>query len=155
MVVTALSPTTSAGSVHRGAARLAIRIAQGLAGRAPDRVLGADEVESRAAIAGSDLLVIAAAASNGGITPALLGFLEGADLRGSVAFLATIGSWPEEVNTADRLLRPLLTDASALCPAPTLHVVDAGTPAVAAYCRFWAPPVKALVLRARTDRAAA
>jgi len=155
MVVTALAPSTSAGSVERGATRLAIQIAQGLAGRAPDRVLGADEVDSRVAIAGSDLLVVAAEASDGGIAPTLLEFLGGVDLRGSVAFLTVIGSWPEEANTADRLIRPLLTGASVLCPAPTLHVVDAGSPAVAAYCRFWAPPVKALVLRARTERSAA
>jgi hypothetical protein len=105
---------------------------------------------------GLDLVAIVASVGHGPVSPALLDALAERDsLAGCVAFLAAVGPWPAEVGTADRVLRPRIHRAGALCVAPTMHVVDDACAPIAAYCRYWRSAVTALSSYAKGPVAAA
>lgn len=103
-----------------------------------------------------DLVVIATAVGHGPASTLLLDALAEPDaLAGCVAFLAAVGPWPGEVGTADRILRPRIQNAGALCLAPTLHVVDDSRAPIDTYCRYWRAAVVALAAHAKSPEAAA
>jgi hypothetical protein len=129
---------------HSSPAQLGARLVVGLAGRAPDRILRATDPGARSALGRSDLVIVCAGVCDGAVPSDLLALLHyGCDLRSTIAFLATVGPWPAEVATAERCLLPLVTTAGATCVAPLLHVTDSASPTIAAYCRYWAPPIMA------------
>ena len=114
----------------------------GMIGRSPDHVVRASELHTQQAVAEADLLVIAATVVDGTLPTALLDLVRApGGLDGIPTFVATIGAWPAEGGTAERLLLPRLTVAGARCVAPVLNVADRRSPAIAVYCRYWAPVV--------------
>jgi hypothetical protein len=62
---------------------------------------------------------------------------------------ASVGPWPAEAVTLARVLVPRLIGSCAHV-TPVLHVPSANAPAIAVFCRRWAPMVARLV-RTVTD----
>ncbi|ALL79586.1 hypothetical protein AD006_30750 (plasmid) [Pseudonocardia sp. EC080610-09] len=117
-------------------------LARGLVGRDAEVVLAPGSVVE---FTRADLLVVAVTVSGRHADPEVIRLLRDADLAGATAFVAAVGAWPSEVQTADRDIRPLLLRAGATCLAPVLHVVDDSAAPIDRFCRFWSPVVPGLV----------
>ena len=146
----------------------------------PDVVSGAEPVIARgprrvrAAVAASDLLVVAVRAGEpvratrtAQVPPALRRMLDACGpLDGRVVFALVLGGWPTEAGQAPERLVAELHRRGATCLAPALHLAagavarfgpapqvpgDTGA-AISAYCRFWRPVVPSLIDLARRDQ---
>ena len=144
----------------------ATRAVELLTGAAPDLVvdvttLGAgllgwgDATVSRAVadVAAADLAVVASPTYKATYTGLLKLFLDhfagGEGLRDVTVVPLMLGAGPAHALAADVLLKPVLSELGATCPAPGLYLLDsegADSPALAAYVERWGP-----VLRATAD----
>lgn len=140
------------------AAAPATDLATALAGQAPRRVLAlpAEDAVVRAALADTDLLVVASTVVDSRIDPGLDRLLRSLavtrGLGGVVGFALTVGAWPQPASVVDNGLRGPLEAAGAFCPAPGLHVAGgdhAVDRLVSVYASYWAQPVPALLAAAR------
>lgn len=101
-------------------------------------------------VASADLLVVASPTFKATYTGLLKLFLDqfagGEGLRGVTAVPLMVGAAPTHAMAADLLLKPVLAELGAACPAPGLYLIDtqvqaqgAQTPALAAYVDRWGP----------------
>lgn len=104
-----------------------------------------------AAVSGSDLTVIASPtfkATYTGVLKLLLDqFATGEGLRGVVAVPVMLGAGPAHAMAPDLLLKPVLVELGATCPAPGLYLIDSTFRTdgrIADYAARWGPAVTAL-----------
>lgn len=143
MIVATLTPGGSTCATEE--ASVAHRLAVMLTGRAPNLTIGADDENASTSLQAAGLVVICATARQGTVDPQLLELLRsGWDIGEAMVFIVTIGPWPQENQTADRRMRPLLLDAGAFCPAPSLHISNGLLAGMESYSRYWAPFVGSL-----------
>ncbi|GAA0306287.1 NADPH-dependent FMN reductase [Kineococcus aurantiacus] len=111
-------------------------------------------------VAAADLLVVASPTFKATYTGLLKLFLDqfagGEGLRGVVAVPLMLGAGPAHALAPDLLLKPVLAELGAACPAPGLSLLDreaeehgAGTPALAAYAERWGPTLRATAAAGR------
>lgn len=105
-------------------------------------------------VATADLLVVASPTFKATYTGLLKLFLDqfagGEGLRGVSAVPLMLGAGPAHALAPELLLKPVLVELGATCPAPGLYLVDteaqekgADTPALAAYAGRWGPVLRA------------
>ena len=104
--------------------------------------------------ASADLLVVASPTFKATYTGLLKLFLDqfagGEGLRGVTAVPLMLGAGPAHALAPELLLKPVLAELGAACPAPGLYLIDteaaelgADTPALAAYVERWRPAILA------------
>ncbi|NIZ91705.1 NADPH-dependent FMN reductase [Kineococcus rubinsiae] len=141
----------------------AVRAVELLTGAGPDLVvdvttlgpglLGWGDETVRAAVAdvaGADLVVVASPTYKATYTGLLKLFLDqfagGEGLRDVTVVPLMLGAGPAHALAADLLLKPVLVELGATCPAPGLYLIDsegADSPALAAYAERWKPALTA------------
>ncbi|MEW1957738.1 NAD(P)H-dependent oxidoreductase [Kineococcus sp. NPDC059986] len=105
-------------------------------------------------VATADLLVVASPTYKATYTGLLKLFLDqfagGEGLRGVTAVPLMLGAAPTHALAPDLLLKPVLAELGAACPAPGLYLIDkdaeahgADTPALAAYAERWGATLRA------------
>lgn len=75
-------------------------------------------------------------------------FATGDGLRGVVAVPLMLGAGPAHALAPDLLLKPVLVELGAICPAPGLYLSDktyAGGEQIDAYATRWGPVIAAMV----------
>ncbi|NAZ86616.1 NADPH-dependent FMN reductase [Kineococcus indalonis] len=150
----------------------AVRAAELLTGAAPDLVvdvttlgpglLGRGDEAVRAAVAdvaSADLAVVASPTYKATYTGLLKLFLDqfagGEGMRGVTAVPLMLGAGPAHALAADLLLKPVLVELGATCPAPGLYLLDsegAASPALDAYAQRWGPVLRATAAHSRSAR---
>ncbi|WP_040792524.1 NADPH-dependent FMN reductase [Nocardia paucivorans] len=102
------------------------------------------------AVASSEVAVFASPTFKATYTGLLKLFLEqfdgGTGLEGVVAVPVMLGAGPAHALAPDLLLKPVLVELGATCPAPGLYLSDktfAEDGTIAAYADRWAPVVRA------------
>ena len=141
----------------------AVRTVELLTGAGPDLVVdvttlgpsllgwGDDAVEAAVAdVAGADLLVVASPTYKATYTGLMKLFLDkfagGEGLRDVTVEPLMLGAGPAHAMAPDLLLKPVLVELGATCPAPGLFLLDAegaDSPALAAYAERWKPALTA------------
>ncbi|MGI4895033.1 MAG: NADPH-dependent FMN reductase [Janthinobacterium lividum] len=120
-------------------------------------LLGWGDPIVRAAVAdtaAADVLVVASPTFKATYSGLLKLFLDqfagGEGLRGVTAIPLMLGAAPAHAMAPELLLKPVLSELGAACPAPGLYLIDteaaeqgADTPALAAYVERWAPTILA------------
>ncbi|WP_432543001.1 NADPH-dependent FMN reductase [Kineococcus sp. SYSU DK002] len=117
-------------------------------------------------VAAADLLVVASPTYKATYTGVLKLFLDqfagGEGLRGVTAVPLMLGAGPAHAMAPDLLLKPVLAELGAACPAPGLYLNDRQaeeqgerTPALAAHAERWGPVLRATAAAGRTTRAPA
>jgi FMN reductase len=103
-----------------------------------------------AGVAAADLVVVASPTYKATYTGLLKLFLDqfagGEGLRGVTAVPLMLAAGPAHAMAPDLLLRPVLVELGATCPAPGLHLLDtegADSPALAAWVERWRPALHA------------
>jgi FMN reductase len=107
-----------------------------------------------AEVASADLLVVASPTFKATYTGLLKLFLDqfagGEGMRGVTAVPLMLGAAPAHAMAPELLLKPVLSELGAACPAPGLYLIDkeaeekgAETPALAAYVERWGATLKA------------
>ena len=149
-------------SKTRDAARL---LASGLAGARPDLEIdlidlgpalfdwnNAQVKEAVAAVAGCSLLIVASPTFKATYTGLLKLFLDQfagqTGMRGVVAIPLMLGAGDRHWLAADLLLKPVLVELGATCPAPGLYLNDktyATGPELDQYVQVWKPTIDALL----------
>ncbi|WP_380176529.1 NADPH-dependent FMN reductase [Kineococcus sp. DHX-1] len=115
-------------------------------------------------VASADLLVVASPTFKATHTGLLKLFLDqfagGEGLRGVTAVPLMLGAGPAHAMAPDLLLKPVLAELGATCPAPGLYLQDeqaealgAQTPALVAHVERWGAVLRASAT-ARADRVA-
>lgn len=106
------------------------------------------------AVASAEVAVFASPTFKATYTGLLKLFLEQFDgdtgLEGVVAVPVMLGAGPAHTLAPDLLLKPVLVELGATCPAPGLYLSDktfAEDGAIAAYADRWGPVVRAASLR--------
>jgi FMN reductase len=105
-------------------------------------------------VASADLLVVASPTFKATYTGLLKLFLDqfagGEGLRGVTAVPLMLGAAPTHALAPELLLKPVLSELGAACPAPGLYLIDkeaetqgAETPALVAYVERWGPTLLA------------
>ncbi|HLS78658.1 MAG TPA: NAD(P)H-dependent oxidoreductase [Nocardia sp.] len=104
------------------------------------------------AVAGSDLIVVASPtfkATYSGLLKLFLDqFATGEGLRDVVAVPLMLGAAPFHAMAPDLMLKPLLVELGAACPAPGLYLLDssyASDGRIADYVDRWGPVLRAAV----------
>jgi FMN reductase len=119
----------------------------------------ADAVKS---VAGSDLVVFASPTFKATYTGVLKLFLDqfagGEGLRDVVAVPLMLGAGPAHAMAPDLLLKPVLAELGAACPAPGLYLLDSTYTTdqrIAEYAERWGPTIlaAATTYSARTETA--
>jgi FMN reductase len=138
-------------------------LAHELTGSAPDAVIDvvtlgpgllgwgdAAVAEAVGEAASADVLVVASPtfkATYSGVLKLFLDqFATAEGMYGVVAVPLMLGAGPGHAMAPDLLLKPVLVELGASCPAPGLYLIDrnyAEDPALAAYVARWAPRVRA------------
>ncbi|WP_236792220.1 NAD(P)H-dependent oxidoreductase [Amycolatopsis sp. GM8] len=133
-----------------------------LTGAPPVRELAlpADSQRLHQAVAGADVVVIGASAHTSTLDEATRLAIEHCArndlLAGKVVFAVVIGGWPAAAGTVPDGLTAALSAAGAIAVAPALHLAGGqqdARPAVATFCKFWAPALPALLQLSRADSA--
>lgn len=139
------------------------RVARALTGAEPDDVvdvvtLGAGLLgwgdpavaDAVARVSAADVAVVASPTYKATYTGVLKLFLDqfatGEGLRGTVAVPVMLGAGPAHALAPDLLLKPVLVELGATCPAPGLYLLDstyAEPGAVEAYAERWTAVVTA------------
>ena len=160
MSVIVVAGNPKPGSRTLSAAR---RVAEALTGAAPDAdvdVIGlgpgllgwgdAAVAEAVAAVSQARLAVVASPTFKATYTGVLKLFLDqvgtGTGLRGVVAVPLMLGAGPAHAMAPELLLKPVLVELGATCPAPGLYLRDdawADDPAVPEYAARWSPVLDA------------
>jgi FMN reductase len=172
-VVVVGNPKPASRTLHA-----AVTTAEQLTGRDVDQVVDVttlgpgllgwgDETVARAVadVASADLLVVASPTFKATYTGLLKLFLDqfagGEGLRGVTAVPLMLGAGPAHAMAPDLLLKPVLVELGAACPAPGLYLIDrdaeehgAQTPALAAYVRRWGPTLTATAGAGQATRTA-
>lgn len=101
-------------------------------------------------VAGSDLVVVASPTFKGTYTGVLKLFLDqfatGDGLRDVVAVPLMLGAAPGHALAPDLLLKPVLAELGAVCPAPGLYLIDStygDDGRIAGYVDRWGPALRA------------
>jgi FMN reductase len=159
-----LSSTEEAGAGRDGHVDQVVDITAlgpGLLGREDPTV-----EQAVADVASADLLVVASPTYKASYTGLLKVFLDqfaaGEGLRGVTAVPLMLGAAAGHALAPELLLRPVLSELGAACPAPGLYLIDAevqekgaATPALAAYVERWGPTLLAVAThRPRVDHGA-
>ncbi len=159
MKVTVVAGNPKAGSRTLDAAT---QVATALSGAAPDEIvdvvtLGAgllgwgDDAVKRAVetVASSDLVVFASPTFKATYTGVLKLFLDqfatGEGLRDVTAMPLMLGAGPAHAMAPDLLLKPVLVELGATCPAPGLYLIDSTYTTdtrIAEYAERWAPVLR-------------
>lgn len=159
MKVTVVAGNPKAGSRTLDAAT---QVATALTGAAPDEIvdvvtLGAgllgwgDDAVKRAVetVASSDLVVFASPTFKATYTGVLKLFLDqfatGEGLRDVTAMPLMLGAGPAHAMAPDLLLKPVLVELGATCPAPGLYLIDSTYTTdtrIAEYAERWAPVLR-------------
>ena len=116
-------------------------------------------------VGAADLLVVASPTFKGTYSGVLKLFLDqfagGTGMRGVTAVPLMLGAGPAHAMAPDLLLKPVLAELGAACPAPGLYLSDKQVeeqgeriPALAAYLERWGPLVRATAAAGRTVRVA-
>lgn len=116
-------------------------------------------------VAAADLLVVASPtfkATYAGLLKLFLDqFAGGEGLRGVTAVPLMLGAGPAHALAPELLLKPVLVELGAACPAPGLYLVDrdaeehgAQTPALTAYVKRWGPVLTATASAGQATRTA-
>jgi len=99
----------------------------------------------------ADAVIVASPTFKASYTGLLKLFLDqfdtGTGLAGVVAVPLMLGAGPAHFMAPDLLLRPVLSELGAICPAQGLYLIDktyAEAPALQAWVERWAPAVHAL-----------
>jgi len=112
---------------------------------------GDETVEAVVAdVAAADLVVVASPTYKATYTGLLKLFLDefagGEGLRDVTVVPLMLGAGPAHAMAPDLLLKPVLVELGATCPAPGLYLIDsegADSPALAAYAERWRPVLHA------------
>jgi FMN reductase len=135
------------------------RVAEAITGAGPDHVIDVielgsgllrwgDEAVKHAVdtVAASRLVVVASPTFKASYTGLLKLFLDqfatGEGMRGVTAIPLMLGAGPAHAMAPDLLLKPVLVELGATCPAPGLYLLDATYSSdgrIADYARRWAP----------------
>lgn len=134
------------GDANASIARIdVITLGSGLLGWGDDAV-----AEAVSTAAGSDLVVIASPTFKATYTGVLKLFLDqfagGEGLRDVVAIPLMLGAGPTHAMAPDLLLKPVLAELGAACPAPGLYLMDSSFTTdgrIADYALRWGPVVRA------------
>ncbi|NAZ75048.1 NADPH-dependent oxidoreductase [Kineococcus sp. T13] len=116
-------------------------------------------------VASADLLVVASPTYKATYTGLLKLFLDqfagGEGMRGVVAVPLMLGAGPAHALAPELLLKPVLAELGAACPAPGLYLLDAQvqaqgaqTPALAAYAQRWGATLRATAAAGHETRTA-
>lgn len=132
-----------------------IALGTGLLGWGDDAV--ADAVGT---VADSDLIIVASPTFKATYTGVLKLFLDqfatGDGMRAVVAVPVMLGAGPAHALAPELLLRPVLTELGASCPAPGLYLQDTTFTSdgrIADYADRWGAIIRAAAISARATRA--
>ena len=156
----------------------AVTCARLLSGAEPDRVVdvtelgpallgwgGAAVAQAVADVGAADLLIVASPTFKATYSGLLKLFLDqfpgGEGMRGVTAVPLMLGAGPAHAMAPELLLKPVLAELGAACPAPGLYLNDKQieeqgehTPALVTYLERWGPLVRATAAAGRTVRVA-
>jgi hypothetical protein len=116
-------------------------VARLLTGRPPDNSVAAADPAAVRIVARSSVVVIATSVDGGTVPAEILALADARPFAPRTLVVpASLGPWPAESVTLDRLLVPLLARGGVQL-TPVLHLPRSDSETAVLYCRRWAPVV--------------